>query len=478
MRVGRIAAVCAAHVFFLSNDLLAQTTWRRSYGGYGSDEARSVRETMDGNFVVCGSTGSFGAGGDVYLFLLDPLGDLIWSRTYGGSGVDKGMCVRELPDGGFVVAGITNSFGAGGYDGYLIRTNTVGDTLWTRTYGGPAWDLFRGVDVNADSLYLTGQSFSQGNGDTWTLKVDLEGQLIWEVFDGGAGVDAGWSVSNTIDGGALVSSDTMDNTGDLDSRLLKYNPNGVLEWSFHAGGDSIEHAYGATTAPGGFVMVSETRSFSNTASFLINKVDDFGNAQWQEVLIAAQDYAPREVHALPDGRLYFAGLTSAFGVGGSDAYFLVANDTGAYAYGTTYGSTDYDDAMSVDRCSDGGYVLCGVTDGPGPGSRAAFVVKTDTMGFTTAQVTTPTMDPLNVVSLVAELDVNVNPNPASGVIKINSSASELKCELFNALGEPCLRSDVNQGVTVIDTEGLASGVYILRFWLRSIPVDCRKLIIE
>ncbi|MBL0044509.1 MAG: hypothetical protein IPP33_08955 [Flavobacteriales bacterium] len=121
---------------------MAQSPWQRTYGGFGSDEGMSVDNTSDGGFIVLGSTGSWGAGGgDIYLLKLDSTGELQWSKTFGGIGVEQGASVKTLEDGGFAIAGTTASPPATGYDGLLIRTDASGNVLWERTYGGEGGSL-------------------------------------------------------------------------------------------------------------------------------------------------------------------------------------------------------------------------------------------------------------------------------------------------------------------------------------------------
>jgi len=121
----------------ISTLISAQTTFQKTFGGGSSDYAYAVQQTTDGGYILVGETWSFGAGNeDIYLIKTDANGDTLWTRTYGGTVRDEGWAVRQTTDGGYIVAGYTQSFGAGWDNVYLIKTNSNGDTLWTKTYGG------------------------------------------------------------------------------------------------------------------------------------------------------------------------------------------------------------------------------------------------------------------------------------------------------------------------------------------------------
>jgi hypothetical protein len=132
----------AYDVYLVKTDSRGDTLWTRTYGGAEVDEGYSAEQTADGGYIIAGKTYSFGAGGvDVWLLKTNAAGDTIWTRTYGGPDDEVGSSVQQTTDGGYIVGGITNSFGAGGYDFYLIKTGGSGDTVWTRTYGGSRADL-------------------------------------------------------------------------------------------------------------------------------------------------------------------------------------------------------------------------------------------------------------------------------------------------------------------------------------------------
>ena len=137
-------------VYFVSMNAVhsnAQITFQKTFGGIGTDYGYSVRQSSDGGYIITGYTQSFGAGGrDVYLIRTDVFGDPLWTKTYGESNIDYGWTVVQTTDGGFIVGAHTGSFGAGGHDVYLIKTDSNGDTLWTKVYGG------RSADGAADVL--------------------------------------------------------------------------------------------------------------------------------------------------------------------------------------------------------------------------------------------------------------------------------------------------------------------------------------
>jgi len=206
------------------------TLWTQTYGGGGWEEGSSLINTVDGGFLIAGTTTSFGAGyPDYWLIKTDSEGDTLWTRTYGGTAYDDGKSVIQTTDGGYLVAGHTYSFGAGLWDIWLIKTDSQGDTLWTRTYGGSETDLAYHVIQSVDGGYLvvgSTQSFGAGSRDAWLIKTDSLGNTLWTRTYGGAEWDEGWSLIETADDGYLVAGTSGSWSQSFNLWLIKTDTEG------------------------------------------------------------------------------------------------------------------------------------------------------------------------------------------------------------------------------------------------------------
>ena len=166
-------------IYLIKTDADGDTLWTRTYGGAAGDYGYQVRPTVsDSGYIVVGNTYSFGAGdSDMYLVKTDGYGDTLWTRTFGGASVEYGYSIQETsPETGYIIAGSTRSFGEGNYDAYVIKTDDLGRPLWTRTYGGTAYDDGYSVCQTApDSGYIVAgstRSFGAGVYDIYVIKTE------------------------------------------------------------------------------------------------------------------------------------------------------------------------------------------------------------------------------------------------------------------------------------------------------------------
>ncbi len=252
--------------------------WEQTYGGSGSDEGYSVQQTTDGGYIICGYTTSFGNGGtDVYVIKTDFQGNTLWTQTYGGTGNDRGKSIQQTTDGGYIICGETKSFGNGLYDFYLIKTDGSGNQLWSQTWGDTLEDNGYSVEQTTDGGYiLCGRTRSVINGMTnvYIIKTDSQGNTLWtQTYGGTTGGETGKSVKQTSDGGYIICG-----WKDMNLYLIKTDNVGDSLWTKTYvgngdGGNSVQQ-----TTDGGYIICGYTDSFGNgSEDIYLIKTDSQGN---------------------------------------------------------------------------------------------------------------------------------------------------------------------------------------------------------
>lgn len=194
--------------------------WSRFYGGGGMDVANAVLQTIGGDYVFAGTTGSFGAGAeDMYVVKTSGAGDVLWTRTYGGASYDRAYGITETHDGGYVIVGETFSFGDM-WKMFVVRTNSDGDTLWMRSYPPPMFRRGNSVKQLFDGSFLVGGNGL--NGDMILAKLDQNGDTLWVRTYGGPSDEGLNAVLQTRDGDFLLTGYTQSyGAGYYDYYVLK-----------------------------------------------------------------------------------------------------------------------------------------------------------------------------------------------------------------------------------------------------------------
>jgi hypothetical protein len=213
----------------VKTDADGDTLWTRTFGGSSFDSngnGNNIAQLSDGGYVMTGNTYSFGAGrDDVWLIRTDSNGDLVWMKTYGGTERDFGESVIQTSDGGFAIVGWTWSFGEGGSDVYLIKTDSDGEVLWECTYGGSQDDRAMGLVETTDGGFIMSnwtRSYGSGESDVYIVRTDPEGSMLWSKTVGGAGEEWGRSVVQDLDGNYVIAGYTESfGAGGTDVYLIK-----------------------------------------------------------------------------------------------------------------------------------------------------------------------------------------------------------------------------------------------------------------
>ena len=365
--------------------------WSRTHGGVFFDWAFSVVQTFDGGYVITGDTDSFGAGyKDFWLVKTDPIGNQLWKQTYGGKDWDLAFSVIETSDGGYALAGYTSSFGAGDEDFWLVKTDAFGNLQWSITYGGIGTDVACSVIETSDGGYaLAGytDSFDAGNYDVWLVKTDANGNEQWNYTYGGAGTDGTIliihlpyvEVVQTDDGGYAFATLTYSFGTELsDFWLVKTNSTGNMQWNYTYGGWAQDWAFSVVqTRDGGYAIAGVTGSFgAGGGDFWLVKTDANGNEQWNYTYGGTDEDRAHRVIETSDGGYALAGYTYSFGAGYTDFWLVKTDAAGNMQWNRIYGGADFDRAWSVVETSDGGYVIAGATRSFGAGGSDFWLVKT------------------------------------------------------------------------------------------------------
>jgi len=360
----------------------AQQRWERTYGGTGGDGGESVQQTTDGGYIVAGGTLSFGNGIQVYLIKTNASGDTLWTRSYGGVNDDRGFSVQQTQDGGYVVAGDATSFG-NSWQVYLIKTDSSGDTLWTRTYGGAGDDRGYSVQQTQDGGYIVAgftDSLVGGNVDVYLIKTNATGDTLWTRTYGGVGYDYGESVQQTQDGGYIVAGETNSFGNGVQVYLIKTNASGGTLWTRTYGGAWNEWGWSVQqTTDGGYIIAGYTTSFGagNDDVYLI-KTNASGDTLWTRTYGGTGYDDGRSVKQTTDGGYVVAGWTDSFG-NGRQVYLIKTNAGGDTLWTRTFGGAGNDLGYSVQQTSDSGYIVAGTTTSFGNGDQV-YLVKTDANG--------------------------------------------------------------------------------------------------
>ncbi|MCK4585136.1 T9SS type A sorting domain-containing protein [candidate division WOR-3 bacterium] len=364
-------------LFLFSSNLFAQapdTLWTRTYGGDSTDFGESIQQTTDGGYIAVGYTKSNSAGGyDVWLLKLDSNGDTLWTRRFGGIYDDYGGSVEQTNDGGYIIVGATESFGAGHADVWLLKTDVDGDTIWTKTYGDTSWDYGYSVQQTSDGGYII--AGSGGNDeDVYLIKTDSMGDTLWTKMYGDTNWDYGSSVRQISDGGYIVAGTTWL-LGGGDVYLIKTDSNGDSVWSKHYGGSDLDEGYSVcktsleSTEHYITAGVSENNYWHQV---ILTKTDEFGGTCW--VQFYGQYYSDDggySVQEVSDGNYVVAGFSDSMGVGG--VYLIKIKHNSDLLWETTYGPP-FSVGRALQETSDAGYVIAGYKETAG--NYDVYIIKT------------------------------------------------------------------------------------------------------
>ncbi len=401
--------------------LLSAVEWQKALGGARVDVAQSIQPTADGGYIVAGNTNS--QDGDVTGYHSGPFGcyqscfsqvcdyfpdglvvklsntgAIQWQRALGGTAAENLLSIQPTADGGYIASGYTfsNNGDVSGYhggnepDAWVVKLSSTGAVQWQKVIGGSTGCDFANVILSTpDGGYIiAGHTDSHdgdvtataGERDVWIVKLSSSGAIQWQKPIGGADNDYVYSFQSTTDGGYILAGYTYSNNGDVsgnhgdaDAWIVKLSSSGAIQWQKTLGGSSEEIARSIQpTADGGYIVAGSAKSNNGDVSgnhgdadAWIVKLSSSGAIQWQKSLGGSNEEIARSIQPTADGGYIVAGSAKSNNGdvsgnhGNQDAWIVKLSNNGTFQWQKSLGGTANDFANSIQRTTDGGYIVAG-----------------------------------------------------------------------------------------------------------------------
>lgn len=485
--------------------------WQKTYGDFGFDNAIEILHTIDDGFIIGSNItigdpdDPYNAILDNQITKFDIEGNIEWQKTYGGTSNDIIYAMANTSDGGFIYGGATSSIDGdivdnkGFFDLWIFKTDNQGELEWSNTFGGSGGDFAWSVLQSEDGGYIvagtsdsTDGDLSQNNGttDIWIMKIDALGNLLWEQTMGGVSDEKVKKVIQSSDGGFIFAGtssfggDISNSQGLFDYWIIKLDVDGNLVWENTYGGTEPDFATSiAETESGGFVVAGQTYSNNGMVSqnfgesdIWVIEIDKDGNLIWEQNFGGSSDEAPSSIIKGKSGGYLISGYTVSndedisLNKGSADIWLLKISDQGQLEWEKTIGGSETDFATSIIQLESSAIIIAGESGS----SDGDFVVNNG--GADIMLVKFDALE-LNTNDLVFGNNFIVGPNPTSGHTKVFQTEymKGVEFKMFDSNGKLVLYKDnIPQ---ILDLKSILSGVYILQFNLGE-SIATKKLIVN
>ena len=450
----------------MSFDSTGNLLWEKQYGGPNTEYGTSMSSdpSNGGSFSLIGRTNSFTANHnhDVLLVKTDVNGDMLWAKSYGSDSIEYGLSIGATPDGGNILTGQTQAFGHGGWDLFMIKTDSLGNIQWSKTYGSPGDDIGNFVTYAGDGGYLavgTSDYGSQGHEDIYLIKTDSAGAIQAQLLIGGSGYDGGLGFLSENDTTFLIAGTTASDASSVDQVfVMSFNAkNLTLNWSNIYGGGVNDQFSSIQFNPQGFFVVgASSNSYGNGSQNLIFAIDTAGTILGSEAIGGGADEFLGEALPLSDGTMYLTGSTNSFGGVNSDVYMARTSPNGSLCnhFQQVVPATTAWVPTIV------GPVVPNHSSNPAPFTVSNLTLTQSTNNSTTTDICGLT----TAMAKVQNLSVSVIPNPSNGNFTIDLSqlnANTNQVDIFDVTGKSVYSNLLGSAKMNIALPEVA-GMYIVR----------------
>jgi hypothetical protein len=472
--LGKIDSIGAGNsdIYLIRLDYKGDTLWTKIYGGPQFDRGNHILQTSDGGFIFVGYTHSFGAGdADFLVVKTDSAGNIQWNKTYGGTIVDYANKIQSTTDGNFIIIGTTNSFGTGGFYSVLLKIDPLGNLLWYKAYQGPGYPCSSsdGHQTDDGGFILIGGAINVPINDVnaCLIKTDSSGNVLWVKTYGGQDGESASTGQQTSDGGYIFARTTSSFGTNGDIYMVKTDASGNLMWSKTYGGTASEYAISVyQSTDGGYVLFGQTQSFGvslNDWDLILIKTDSSGTLEWSKIYGDTTATGSTMLGTTNDG--YIMGGT----VNGWSEFFIARSDIN----GTT-GCNETNITPTVTTPPTQTVIPPIVANSFAPAiSIPLFAVN---YGCTINTICTN----VGIEEQTANSTFQIYPNPSAGrfIISFEEVIIKGEVEMLNFLGERIFKENIfHQSKKEINLKNISSGIYFVKVFDGD-KGYCKKIIVE
>ena len=456
-------------IIFQTESFSQQIRFQKIYGTGDYNYGRQVIPQKDSTFVILGNT-SLNGNNDIYIAKIDSIGNLIWNKTIGNSAIEWANAFRQTYDKGFIITGFTNAAADSAYNVLIVKTDSSGNLEWQKTYGGINWDIGNDIIITHDSGFaIVGNtnSFGAGNNDVYLIRTNSKGDTLWTKTYGGANDVEGNSITLANDSGFVICGATKSfGNGEFDIYIIKTDNNGKTIYT-KTFGDTLNDK-GLCIIPShdiGYVIscYSQNISLGNEAAYIL-KIDETGIKLWDHHWTVANDSMAKSsansICLSKDGGYVFAGNNTSNG--NKNIYLFKMDDSGNFINGTIYGNDYEENAYSIEPTIDGGFIVAGYSYSYTKQTIASmYIIKTDSMIFS---------NPYDGIkeNKLSNNEIKIYPNPFTSFIDVDINNSnlfnkKLNFYLMNTFGQIVYSTLLNQNSQIeINKNLLSSGIYFYK----------------
>ncbi|MCC3216658.1 T9SS type A sorting domain-containing protein [Chryseobacterium sp. X308] len=486
-------------LFLIYSALAAQSApsieWQKALGGTHGESANAVQQTSDGGYIVAGNsmsndgdvTGNHG-GGDYWIVKLNPAGGIQWQKSLGGSNVDDAQSIRQTTDGGYIIAGSSNSGDGdisgnhGNYDYWIVKLDSNGNMQWQKSLGGSSMDMAQSIQQTSEGGYIVAGSSSSndgdvsgnhGGGDYWIVKLDINGNIQWQKSLGGNSSEQVNSVQQTFDNGYIIAGTTVSTDGDItvsygnnDFWVVKLDSGGNMQWQKTLGniGDNMGY-YAQQTFDGGYIAVGTSFNPSNLESGLpdywVIKLSNNGTIEWDKYFGGSFHDNAITIRQTPEWDYIVAGWTASNNGqvtnhhGNLDYWVIKLDSSGNLKWEKTLGGPDFEYLTAVELTADNGYIVSGST-----GSTSGDV--TGHHGMIDAWVVKLSPEQLGISENHSINKPNLYPNPAKDFFYLDHLPRESTISITDMSGRKLFSQKYNEEKIKISTSAFTEGLYMVQ----------------